>query len=407
LGQTWREARYVSYNAGHNRNIGGKTDADAATPGLASPTGERFGAKQRTERSPRRTPFSGPLQSGASPPHWCDGSTGSHQPTEPLQDVWQATSVTTRPRQGQQQTETPPPPTNPPALSPGAYRLLWRPNLLQRLLNAFSKQEKPSHPALLARINSALWEDGEVYDWYVQPGVTPPADQKKFVDEIMWPLTTKIIRRESELGRRYRRTLLLQAAQVFEAGAVHDLADPSTAAKQIPAIEVRLEQFLIARQSALATRNVITALTLAGLAAGTGYYLVSLGEIGTANFFYVASSCLAVDAILTRGLVKAETIIEYEKRRHMLDVPILRLITLAIAVELFAILCWKGGLQLKIGLLEMQKFDSDKYVAIVICAAGGILGSDLVKLLVDFFRRAVGRDFSGRSSKGKRSPGAG
>jgi hypothetical protein len=55
----------------------------------------------------------------------------------------------------------------------------------------------------------------------------------------------------------------------------------------------------------------------------------------------------------------------------------------------------------------MQKFDSDKYVAIVIGAAGGILGSDLVKLLVDFFRRAVGRDFSGRSSKGKRSPGAG
>ena len=55
-------------------------------------------------------------------------------------------------------------------------------------------------------------------------------------------------------------------------------------------------------------------------------------------------------------------------------------------------------LQLKIGTIDVQKLDNDPFVAIVIGAAGGFLGSDLLKLFMSFFRRSVGRASSSRAS---------
>jgi len=297
-------------------------------------------------------------------------------------------------RRAQEGGGQPPPPSDP--LQNGAYRYVWRGTLLNRLRDAVRNNDPSAHyykEWLPSRVYNAIVV-GNAPDYYVALGVSPPPDQVYFVNKVFQPLVSEIVGREADLGSRNRYVLLKQAADMLYAGCVSAPADPQAAATQAPGIRKRMEELILSQQSTRLAWSVRKALCLALLLGGAagwfGYVRESVSVLAT-HLLLVAAVCLAVDAVSMRGLAAAETMAQYETKKHLLDLPFLRLLLLTIVVELFAILCWKGGIQFRIGQIDSQNLETDPWAAVAIGAAGGFLGSDLTRVLIGAFRKKVGR----------------
>jgi hypothetical protein len=271
---------------------------------------------------------------------------------------------------------------------PGVYRVRWRDPFFDRISAVVGPGRELGR---LYQIIMSVRPAPVVFDYYFVGDI--PDNQRNFVDGEFTPLVQEMLFNEKQLGKRYLRDLMSYAKQIFDEGAVLNPANPENAARKLPDLRKRMEQCLLMRQRERANSSAVAAILLAFVLFVVGYYVgAQNNHTLEANLIYVAAASILADAFLMRSAVIAENMLEYEQKKYLLDNPFIRILLLAAAVELFAVLVWQGGLQLKIGLIDVQKLDREPIVAIVVGAAGGFLGSDLLKLLVKTFRRAVGRD---------------
>jgi hypothetical protein len=257
--------------------------------------------------------------------------------------------------------------------------------------------QAPQPGAYVTRIRD---DDPDVFDWSIKQefndnGKTPPNDQQNFVDHEIKPLIAQIIKYESELGPKYRKSLLTEARYIFERGAGNNLAEPLAATSDLQGLNERFLDYLSKSQKKKWLISLFFSLLFGVFILLVAIFFFVSGYFGqyaslTASLFSVAGASLCADALTLSLLKQAESALDYEKKKSLLDLPIVRSISTVLLAEIFAILAWKGQIPIKLGSLEMAKFDSDPWVGVVTGIVTGLLGSDLMKILIGYSRRAAG-----------------